>query len=92
MKFVVYGVGAVGGVIAAKLALSGAEVVGIARGAQLDALRKTGLRLRTPESDELVRFGAAGGTNGLTAATVMLCGSRLRAYCAPSRLRHSAMA
>ena len=60
MKFVVYGVGAVGGVIAAKLALSGAEVVGIARGPQLEALRKAGLRLRTPESDELVRFGAAG--------------------------------
>jgi 2-dehydropantoate 2-reductase len=60
MKFVVYGVGAVGGVIAAKLALSGAEVVGIARGPQLEALRKTGLSLRTPEGDELVRFGAAG--------------------------------
>jgi 2-dehydropantoate 2-reductase len=59
MKFVVYGVGAVGGVIAAKLALSGAEVVGIARGPQLEALRKTGLKLRTPEGESLVRFGAA---------------------------------
>jgi 2-dehydropantoate 2-reductase len=59
MKFVVYGVGAVGGVIAAKLALSGAEVVGIARGPQLDALRKIGLKLRTPEGESLVRFGAA---------------------------------
>jgi 2-dehydropantoate 2-reductase len=59
MKFVVYGVGAVGGVIAAKLALSGAEVVGIARGPQLEALRKTGLNLRTPEGETLVRFGAA---------------------------------
>jgi 2-dehydropantoate 2-reductase len=60
MKFVIYGVGAVGGVIAAKLALSGVEVVGIARGPQLEALRKTGLRLRTPDGDELARFGAAG--------------------------------
>jgi 2-dehydropantoate 2-reductase len=60
MKFVIYGVGAVGGVLAAKLALSGAEVVGIARGPQLDALRKTGLRLTTPEGSETVRFGAAG--------------------------------
>jgi 2-dehydropantoate 2-reductase len=59
MKFVVYGVGAVGGVIAAKLALGGAEVVGIARGPQLEALRKTGLKLRTPEGENLVRFGAA---------------------------------
>jgi len=30
MKFVIYGVGAIGGALAAKLALSGAEVVGIA--------------------------------------------------------------
>jgi len=59
MKFVVYGVGAVGGVIAAKLALSGAEVVGIARGPQLEALRKTGLKLRTPEGETVARFGAA---------------------------------
>lgn len=60
MKFVVYGVGAIGGVMAAKLALSGAEVVGIARGPQLDAIRKRGLLLRTPDGEETVRFGAAG--------------------------------
>jgi 2-dehydropantoate 2-reductase len=60
MKFVIYGVGAVGGVLAAKLALSGAEVVGIARGPQLEAIRKTGLLLRTPEGEATVRFGAAG--------------------------------
>lgn len=58
MKFVVYGVGAIGGVIAAKLALGGRDVVGIARGPQLDALRKTGLILRTPEGQQTVRFGA----------------------------------
>jgi len=60
MKFVIYGVGAIGGVLAAKLALSGAEVVGVARGPQLDAIRKRGLLLRTPDGEETVRFGAAG--------------------------------
>lgn len=60
MKFVIYGIGAIGGVLAAKLALSGAEVVGIARGPQLDALRKKGLLLRTPEDEQVVRFGAVG--------------------------------
>ena len=60
MKFVIYGVGAIGGVLAAKLALSGAEVVGIARGPQLAAIREKGLLLRTPAGEEHVRFGAAG--------------------------------
>ena len=59
MKFVIYGVGAIGGVLAAKLALSGADVVGIARGPQLEAIRKKGLLLRTPDGDETARFGAA---------------------------------
>jgi 2-dehydropantoate 2-reductase len=56
MRFVFYGVGAIGGGLAASLAQSGREVVGIARGAQLEAIRSTGLRLRTPDSDEMVRF------------------------------------
>lgn len=48
MRFIVYGVGAIGGAIAAALALNGGDVVGIARGAQLDAIRRDGLLLRTP--------------------------------------------
>ncbi len=59
MKFVIYGVGAIGGVIAARLALSGAEVAGIARGPQLEAIRKNGLKLRTPDGDAVARFEAA---------------------------------
>jgi 2-dehydropantoate 2-reductase len=59
MKFVIYGVGAIGGVLAAKLALAGTEVVGIARGPQLEAIRRDGLLLRAPERENRVRFGAA---------------------------------
>lgn len=58
MKFVIYGVGAIGGVLAARLALSGVEVAGIARGAQLEAIRKNGLKLRTPEAETSVAFEA----------------------------------
>ena len=58
MKFVIYGVGAIGGALAAKLTLSGAAVVGIARGPQLEAIRKNGLLLRTPEDEHRVRFPA----------------------------------
>ena len=47
MRIIVYGVGAIGGTVASAVALSGQEVVGIARGAQLRAIREGGLVLRT---------------------------------------------
>jgi 2-dehydropantoate 2-reductase len=56
MRFIVYGVGAIGGTIAASLALAGYEVVGIARGKMLEAIRSKGLHFRTPLIDERVRF------------------------------------
>jgi 2-dehydropantoate 2-reductase len=56
MRIIVYGVGAIGGTVAAALALSGQEVVGIARGAQLEAIRRNGLLLRTPETNARAQF------------------------------------
>src|SRR5262245_44363974 len=56
MRFVVYGVGAIGGCIAAALSLAGEEVAGIARGAQLEAIRERGLLLRTPNNTATGRF------------------------------------
>ncbi|MAF82502.1 MAG: 2-dehydropantoate 2-reductase [Gammaproteobacteria bacterium] len=44
-KICIYGVGAIGGLLAARIALSGQPVTGIARGAQLDAIRRNGLTL-----------------------------------------------
>ncbi len=60
MRFIVYGVGAIGGTVAASLALAGREVVGIARGRMLEAIRGDGLRLRTPLIDERVRLEVCG--------------------------------
>jgi len=57
---VVYGAGAVGGTIAARLHLAGCDVLAIARGEHLDAMRKRGLRFMTPDADELVRLKVAG--------------------------------
>ena len=48
MRFVVLGAGAVGGVIGARLHQNGREVVLIARGAHLAAIRAGGLRIRDP--------------------------------------------
>ncbi len=53
MRICIYGAGAIGGYLGARLAANGADVTLIARGAHLDAMRKNGLILRTG-SDELV--------------------------------------
>ncbi len=49
MRFVVYGAGAIGGVIGALLLRAGHDVALIARGAHYQAIREHGLRLETPE-------------------------------------------
>ena len=49
MRVIIHGVGAIGGTVAAALHLAGSEVIGIARGAQLDAIRAKGLTLRSPD-------------------------------------------
>jgi 2-dehydropantoate 2-reductase len=56
MRIVVYGIGAIGGAIAAQLSFCGYPVVGIARGKQLDAVRASGLSLFTPQGTRTARF------------------------------------
>jgi 2-dehydropantoate 2-reductase len=56
MRIIVYGLGAVGGTIAAQLSLSGYSVIGIARGRQLDAVRASGLTLFTPQATRTAKF------------------------------------
>jgi 2-dehydropantoate 2-reductase len=51
MRFVVYGAGAIGGVVGGRLAQAGHEVVLIARGEHHDAIRDEGLRLVTPDAE-----------------------------------------
>src|ERR1017187_822531 len=59
-RYVVFGAGAIGGVMAALLDRAGLEVAVIARGAHLAAIRERGLTLRTPEADATVHVPAAG--------------------------------
>ena len=56
MKFVIYGVGAIGGTLATRLVLSGYEVAGIARKQHCDAINGSGLTLKTPHVTETARF------------------------------------
>ena len=50
-KIAVMGPGAIGGYIGARLATAGAEVVFIARGAHLAAIREAGLKVTSPFGD-----------------------------------------
>ncbi len=52
MRFVIYGAGAVGGVIGARLHQHGHDVLLIARGTHLAAICKEGLTLKTPNETE----------------------------------------
>jgi 2-dehydropantoate 2-reductase len=47
-RFIVYGAGAIGGVVGCRLADAGHEIVLIARGAHREAIERDGLRLETP--------------------------------------------
>ncbi|WP_238450428.1 ketopantoate reductase family protein [Micromonospora sp. 4G55] len=49
MRYVIIGAGAVGGTIGVRLGEAGHDVTLVARGAHLDAIRRDGLTLRTPE-------------------------------------------
>jgi 2-dehydropantoate 2-reductase len=55
VRIVVYGAGAIGGVVGGLLHRAGHEVVLIARGAHFEAIADGGLRLETPEGAESLR-------------------------------------
>jgi 2-dehydropantoate 2-reductase len=59
MKICVIGAGAIGGLLAAKLAEAGEEVGVVARGAQLRAIREHGLVLREEDRDIVARVAAS---------------------------------
>ncbi|MBR0696950.1 ketopantoate reductase family protein [Bradyrhizobium lablabi] len=55
MRIAIFGTGGAGGYFGAQLALAGEQVVFIARGDHLRALKATGLRLETPAGETIVR-------------------------------------
>jgi 2-dehydropantoate 2-reductase len=65
MRFIVYGAGAIGGTIGARLFEGGHDVVLIARGAHLAALREHGLRFRTPEGERILSLPVVGSPGEL---------------------------
>jgi 2-dehydropantoate 2-reductase len=63
MRYVVIGAGAIGGTVGGRLAEAGRDVVLVARGAHLDALRESGLTLDEPGRSRTLRLPAAGGVD-----------------------------
>ena len=66
MRFIIYGAGGVGCVVGAQLRKAGSDVVLIARGPHLDALRTRGLRYQTPSEDVTLSIPAVGHPSGIT--------------------------
>lgn len=60
MRFIIYGAGGVGGTIGAELFRAGEEVILIARGDHLNAIRDNGLRYETPHYQETLQIPAVG--------------------------------
>jgi 2-dehydropantoate 2-reductase len=60
VRYIIYGAGAIGGTIGARLFESGHDVVLIARGPHLEAVQSEGLTVRAPDSTTTLRIPAAG--------------------------------
>jgi 2-dehydropantoate 2-reductase len=59
-RYVIIGAGAIGALLAAQLQSSGARVVLVARGSNLEVIRERGLRVRRPAGDDVVRLDVVG--------------------------------
>ncbi len=59
MRFVIFGAGAIGGVVGARLHQGGHDVALIARGAHLEAIRRSGLTLLAPDERSVLDLPAA---------------------------------
>jgi len=96
MRVAIFGTGGAGGYFGAQLARAGHDVVFIARGRHLEAIRANGLRLETPGGDEFVRAAATDdpGSVGLVDAVIVgvkawqtkEAGEAIRAMVAPHTL------
>ncbi|HET8607620.1 MAG TPA: 2-dehydropantoate 2-reductase [Gaiellaceae bacterium] len=81
MRFAVVGAGAIGAYVGAALVRGGSDVVLIARGAQLEALRERGVRVLSPRGDFEAHPEATDDLAAVAGADVVFVG--LKAYSLP---------
>jgi 2-dehydropantoate 2-reductase len=72
MQFIVIGAGGIGAYFGGELARAGHDVTMFARGEHLDALRRNGLTVRSPDGEFVVRIGATDDATELPAANVAI--------------------
>lgn len=72
MKVCIFGAGAIGGHLAARLAAGGADVSVVARGAQLDAIRRNGITVRAPDGELTATMRASDSPAELGAQDVVI--------------------
>src|ERR1700733_11593389 len=65
MRFIIFGAGAIGGVVGANLHQAGYDVALIARGAHYDAIRDHGLTLETPRRNVVLEIPVADSPSAL---------------------------
>jgi len=85
MKICVYGAGAVGGVIGARLALAGREVSLIARGAHLAAMRANGITLRHAGRERGIAVACADDPRALGPQDLVICAAKAHSLTAVAR-------
>ena len=81
MKICIYGAGAVGGLVAGRLAQHGHQVSVVARGAHLTAIRENGLRILFEKQEDRVKIQAEIDQAGLRASRFL---NSVRNMIAPS--------
>ena len=88
MKICIFGAGAIGGYMGAKLAQVGADVSLVARGPHLEAMQANGLRLVEEESETSVRVNATERPADLGAQDYVIV--TLKAHSVPALVPHMA--
>ena len=82
MRVAILGAGATGGFLGARLARAGADVVLIARGSHLQAMRESGLRLIEPAGESIVRVEATDDLEAVRSADFVFV--TLKAHSVPA--------
>jgi 2-dehydropantoate 2-reductase len=86
MQVAVLGAGAIGAYVGAALHRAGVEVTLIARGAHLAALRRDGVRVRSPRGDFVARAGATDDPSEVGPVDYVFLGLKAHSYAAAGPL------
>lgn len=93
MRYIIFGAGAIGGVIGACLHIAGKDVILIARGPHLEAIEQRGLTLETPDWTGTFRIPAVSGPGEISfqdGDAVILCMKSQDTLAALTALRDAA--